>query len=71
MSEVSIAAAPETPKPAASADDALTIIAISVVAGIAANVLHEGVGHGLTALLTGAKSGVLTTVELVCYDQSA
>jgi hypothetical protein len=27
-----------------------------------ANILHEGVGHGLTALLTGAKSGVLTTV---------
>jgi hypothetical protein len=24
--------------------------------------LHEGVGHGLVALLTGAKSGVLTTV---------
>jgi hypothetical protein len=43
-------------------DDTLTIIAISVVAGIVANVLHEGVGHGLTALLTGAKSGVLTTV---------
>jgi hypothetical protein len=32
------------------------------VAGILTNVLHEGVGHGLTALLTGAKSGVLTTV---------
>jgi len=26
------------------------------------NILHEGVGHGLTALLTGAKSGLLTTV---------
>lgn len=26
------------------------------------NVLHEGVGHAATALLTGAKSGVLTTV---------
>jgi hypothetical protein len=44
------------------ADDVLTICAISVVAGILTNVLHEGVGHGLTALLTGAKSGVLTTV---------
>ena len=43
-------------------DDILTIAAISVVAGILCNVLHEGVGHGLTALLTGAKSGVLTTV---------
>ena len=43
-------------------DDVLTICAISVVAGILTNVLHEGVGHGLVALLTGAKSGVLTTV---------
>lgn len=46
----------------AIADDALTICAISILAGIVGNVLHEGVGHGLTALLTGAKSGVLTTV---------
>jgi hypothetical protein len=63
MSEASTAAAPETPKPNASADDTLTICAISVIAGIVANVVHEGVGHGLTALLTGANSGVLTTVE--------
>jgi hypothetical protein len=45
-----------------TADDALTLSAISVVAAILTNVLHEGVGHGLTALLTGANSGVLTTV---------
>jgi hypothetical protein len=45
-----------------TADDALTVCAISIVAGILTNVLHEGVGHGLTALLTGAKFGVLTTV---------
>jgi hypothetical protein len=44
------------------ADDVLTICAISVLAGILTNVVHEGVGHGLVALLTGAKSGVLTTV---------
>ena len=62
MSEASTAAAAEIPKPTASADDTLTIIAISIVAGILTNVLHEGVGHGLIALLTGAKSGVLTTV---------
>ena len=43
-------------------DDALTICAISLAAGMIANILHEGVWHGLTALLTGAKSGVLTTV---------
>lgn len=43
-------------------DDALTICAISVLAAIVSNVLHEGVGHGLAALLTGTKSGLLTTV---------
>jgi len=43
-------------------DDTLTIIANSIVAGILTNVLHEGVGHGLTALMIGANSGVLTTV---------
>ncbi len=43
-------------------DDTLTICAISVLAAIVSNVLHEGVGHGLIDLLTGAKSGLLTTV---------
>jgi hypothetical protein len=49
-------------QPNAIADDALSISAISIVAGIMTNILHEGVGHGLVALLTGARSGVLTTV---------
>ena len=40
----------------------MSICAISIVAGILTNVVHEGVGHGLVALLTGAQSGVLTTV---------
>jgi hypothetical protein len=63
MSETSTtSAAPQLQKPAPSADDKLTICAISIVAGILTNVLHEGVGHGLTALLTGANTGVLTTV---------
>jgi hypothetical protein len=43
-------------------DDVLTVCAISLLAEIIANVLHEGLGHAATALLTGAKSGVLTTV---------
>lgn len=45
-----------------ASDDVLTICAISTLAGMLANVLHEGLGHAATALLTGAKSGVLTTV---------
>jgi len=43
-------------------DDTLTVCAISILAGILTNVLHEGLGHAATALVTGAKSGVLTTV---------
>ncbi len=63
MSETSIsAAASDRKEPSPIADDMLTICAISIVAGILTNILHEGVGHGLVALLTGAKSGVLTTV---------
>jgi hypothetical protein len=43
-------------------DDVLTVCAISVLAEILADVLHEGLGHAATALATGARSGVLTTV---------
>ena len=43
-------------------DDVLTVCAISALAAMLADVLHEGVGHALLAVLTGAKSGVLSTV---------
>lgn len=43
-------------------DDLPTVCAISLLAGILANVLHEGLGHAATALLLGAPSGVLSTV---------
>jgi hypothetical protein len=43
-------------------DDALTVCAISSLAAILADVIHEGLGHAATALLTGTQSGVLTTV---------
>jgi hypothetical protein len=56
------AAALEPERSPLPADDVLTICAISGLAAILANLLHEGVGHGLTALLTGAHSGLLTTV---------
>ena len=59
---VAPAAAPERERPSLPADDVLTICAISVLAAILANILHEGVGHGLIALLSGADSGLLTTV---------
>ncbi|HXY09320.1 MAG TPA: hypothetical protein VEI52_15865 [Terriglobales bacterium] len=62
MSETSTTTAAPQPEEPPTADDVFTICAISVLAAILANVLHEGVGHGLTALLTGAGSGLLTTV---------
>jgi hypothetical protein len=43
-------------------DDLLTVCAISLLAAILGNVLHEGLGHAAIALLTGTKSGVLSTV---------
>ena len=49
-------------EPVAVPDDAFTICAISAVSAMLANVLHEGVGHGLIALASGAHSGVLNTV---------
>jgi hypothetical protein len=45
-----------------TADDLVTICATSLVAGILANVSHEGLGHALLGLLTGARSGVVSTV---------
>jgi hypothetical protein len=44
-------------------DDTLTVCAISILAGILTNVLREGLGHAATALVTGAKSGVLTRLS--------
>lgn len=43
-------------------DDAATICAISVLAFMLADTLHEAVGHALLALLTGAQTGVVSTV---------
>jgi hypothetical protein len=43
-------------------DDTLTIIAISIVALMLSTMLHEGLGHGAVALLTGTTSGTLSTV---------
>jgi hypothetical protein len=55
-------AAQVSPASGQANDDLLTVCAISLLAEILANVLHEGLGHAAIALLTGAKSGVLTTV---------
>jgi hypothetical protein len=51
-----------TDKVTAPNDDLLTIVAISIVALMLSTMLHEGLGHGAVALLTGATSGTLSTV---------
>jgi hypothetical protein len=45
-------------------DDRLTLIAISALACILQDVLHEGLGHGVTAWLSGARNVTLSTVAL-------
>ena len=49
---------------AAEKDDRLTAIAISVLACILQDVLHEGLGHGVTAWLSGAHRLTMSTVAL-------
>src|SRR6201987_3871359 len=45
-------------------DDRITVIAVSVLACVLQDVLHEGLGHGLTASLSGARQVTLSTVAL-------
>ena len=45
-------------------DDRLTLIAISALACIFQDVLHEGLGHGVTAWLSGAHLLTISTVAL-------
>ena len=47
-----------------SKDDRLTVIAISALACILQDVLHEGLGHGVTAWLSGAHRVTMSTVAL-------
>jgi len=45
-------------------DDWITVIAVSVLACVLQDVLHEGLGHGVTAWLSGARQLTLSTVAL-------
>src|ERR1700728_5056905 len=49
---------------ASAKDDRLTMIAISALACIFQDVLHEGLGHGVTAWLSGAHRLTMSTVAL-------
>jgi hypothetical protein len=46
-----------------SNDDALTLVALGIVAFVVADVTHEGLGHGLATLAVGGTPVMLTT----CY----
>ena len=45
-------------------DDLPTVIALSALACILQDVLHEGLGHGVTAWLSGARQLTMSTVAL-------
>src|SRR6202051_3401811 len=45
-------------------DDRPTVIAISALACVLQDVLHEGLGHGVTAWLSGAHRLAISTVAL-------
>jgi hypothetical protein len=48
----------------AAKDDLLTLIAISALGYIVPDILHEGLGHGVTAWLSGARTLSISTVAL-------
>lgn len=49
---------------AAAPDDLFTIISISALASVLGDVLHEGLGHGVTAWLSGAHHITISTVAM-------
>jgi hypothetical protein len=49
---------------ATAKDDPLTVIAISALGYIVPDILHEGLGHGVTAWLSGARTLSISTVAL-------
>ncbi len=51
-------------------DDRPTLIAISVIAYILGDILHEGLGHGVTAWLSGARQLTISTVALSSDNSS-
>jgi hypothetical protein len=50
--------------PETARDDRATVIAIAAIACIVQDVLHEGLGHGVTAWLSGAHRVTMSTVAL-------
>jgi hypothetical protein len=49
-----------------TATDPLTIASIGILAYIAGNIIHEGLGHGCACLLTGGRPLLITAVNMDC-----
>jgi hypothetical protein len=50
--------------PKTGEDDRVTVVALSAIACVVQDVLHEGLGHGVTAWLSGAHRLTMSTVAL-------
>jgi hypothetical protein len=50
--------------------DILTVIALSIVAGVITDILHELVGHGGACVLSGQQPVLFSTVHFVCSADS-
>lgn len=62
MDEAAQSAKVQSPEAMAALDDAPTICAISVIAIMLSTMLHEGLGHAATAIVTLHASGTLTSL---------
>lgn len=59
------------PRPASSSDDAITVIALGVLAATLAAICHEALGHGLGCLDSGGRVALLTSIWFRCSKWSA
>src|SRR5580704_10963227 len=50
--------------PDSARDDRITMVALAAIACVVQDVLHEGLGHGVTAWLSGAHRLTMSTVAL-------
>lgn len=57
------------PTQAGSRFDALTVVALGVLAYICSDLAHEVFGHGVGLFLAGGRNGVLTTTRLIFNTQ--
>lgn len=65
MAESSTPRMPETTRP-----DLLTIVGITVVATVIADLIHEGLGHGGMCVATGGRPLMLSTVHFDCSAET-